>query len=82
MNKAILRDNDFDDCPSHDYTPGEPSGTCWSDGHYLCVGCVYYRADFKKHGQKYIDAMHNRQSWEILTINNNGTITKRYAGLI
>lgn len=24
-------------------------------GHYTCKQCVYYRADFKKYGQDYID---------------------------
>lgn len=48
-------------CPSNDFTEGEPSGKCWGDGHYLCQSCKWYRADFKKYGQDYIDAAHNAQ---------------------
>lgn len=28
------------DCPSNSFKYGKPSGTCWSDGHYLCADCV------------------------------------------
>lgn len=48
------------DCDN--FKEGEASGKCWSNGHYLCKDCRYYRADFKKHGQDYIDFVHNIQS--------------------
>ena len=43
------------DCPSNEFKQGEPQGKCWGNGHYQCRECVYYRKDFKKHGQKLID---------------------------
>ena len=37
----MIRDSIEDDCPTNDYTPGIPSGTCESDGHYMCEECKW-----------------------------------------
>lgn len=59
---AVMRSAVLDEqCPTNDYKQGKPQGKCWGDGHYLCQSCKWYRADFKKHGQDYIDAAHNAQ---------------------
>jgi len=50
-----------DCCPSDDFKEGMPQGKCWGDGHYRCQSCQFYRADFKKYGQKLIDFMHISQ---------------------
>lgn len=44
-------------CPSDDFSHGEPNGKCWGDGHYLCNGCKYFRADFKGDGWEKRDAL-------------------------
>jgi hypothetical protein len=49
------------DCPSNDFKQGEPQGKCWGNGHYQCKECIYYRKDFKEHGQKLIDYLHEIQ---------------------
>jgi len=54
-----LIDNEV--CPSNDFKEGEAQGKCWGDGHYRCQSCVHYRQDFKLHGQKLIDHMHEVQ---------------------
>jgi len=28
-------------CPSRAFLPGEPSGQCETDGHYMCAECVH-----------------------------------------
>jgi len=43
----MIRIDEEQDCPTKDFNTGEPSGQCWGDGHYLCSGCKYFRADFK-----------------------------------
>lgn len=50
-----------DNCPTNDFMRGNPKGKCWGDGHYKCKECMHYRADFKIHGQKLIDYVHQRQ---------------------
>ena len=45
-NNLMLREDTANDCPSGDYSPGKPVGNCWGDGHYMCDGCKYFRADF------------------------------------
>lgn len=50
-----------DDCPSNDFESGEAAGQCWGDGHFACRECKHYRADFKLHGQDYIDFNHASQ---------------------
>lgn len=44
-------------CPTNDFTYGEPNGKCWGDGHYLCNSCKYLRADFKGNGWEKRDAL-------------------------
>lgn len=44
----MIRISKEEDCPTENYTPGEPAGHCWSDGHYQCQNCVHFRPDFKK----------------------------------
>jgi len=53
--------NKSEECPTKEYTPGEPSGKCWGNGHYQCNNCICYRKDFHKNGQEYIDFAHNLQ---------------------
>ena len=55
-----------DDC--EDFTIGEPNGNCESDGHYMCHGCKFYRADFLKGGQDYIDAFYSIPIFYITTL--------------
>jgi hypothetical protein len=43
----MIRVSEEDDCPTKDFTPGTPQGSCWSDNHYKCGECVFFRADFK-----------------------------------
>ena len=49
-------------CPSNDFTKGNPNGKCWGCGHYLCKECFFYREDFLRLGQEYIDFAHNIQA--------------------
>lgn len=59
---AESRDSSKDEeCPSLSFKRGEPQGECWGDGHYECKNCVFYRRDFFKNGQDYIDFVHNLQ---------------------
>ena len=46
------------ECPTNDFTEGQPQGKCWGDGHYRCNDCKHYREDFKRLGQDYIDFAH------------------------
>lgn len=57
-NKPQRGTSEDERCPSNDYTVGDPKGTCWGDGHYDCKNCKHYREDFKRHGQVYIDYIH------------------------
>jgi len=58
----VLRSASEDEqCPTNDYTVGEPQGTCWGDGHYECKNCKHYREDFKRLGQDFIDFTHQQQ---------------------
>lgn len=50
-----------DECPTNDFSAGEPQGNCWGDGHYQCKGCIHYREDFKRLGQDFIDFAHQKQ---------------------
>lgn len=34
------------DCPSKSFRYGKPSGTCWSDGHYMCNDCQNLKPAF------------------------------------
>lgn len=43
----MVRVDEDQDCPTNDFTTGEPQGTCWGDGHHLCSFCKHFRADFK-----------------------------------
>jgi hypothetical protein len=43
----MIRVSEEEECPTEDFTPGVPAGTCWGDGHYKCNDCVLFRADFK-----------------------------------
>lgn len=61
-------ENLSEQCPTNDFTLGEPKGKCWGDGHYLCKSCENFRADFKTNGQNYIDSVHNLQD-ELQIIN-------------
>lgn len=58
----MIRNNENENCPSNDYQQGKASGKCWGDGHYRCLECKHYRADFKKHGLDYVSAAHNPHS--------------------
>ena len=49
-------------CPTNDFKQGDSSGTCWGNGHYQCKECVFYRKDFKKLGQEFIDFAHQKQN--------------------
>jgi hypothetical protein len=42
-----MRISNEEDCPTNEFDPGEPSGSCWGDGHYECANCLLFRADFK-----------------------------------
>ena len=44
--KSMIRDSIKNNCPSNDYFIGNPNGTCYGDGHYLCKRCKCYRKDF------------------------------------
>ena len=63
----IRSSNPTEDCPTNDFTLGEPSGQCWGDGHYMCKLCKHYRLDFKENGQDYIDFVHNLQGGIIIS---------------
>ena len=60
--------NPDEDCPTEEFTLGEPSGECWGDGHYMCKLCKNYRLDFKEGGQEYIDFVHDLQGGLIFTL--------------
>jgi hypothetical protein len=51
-----------EECPTNDFTIGEPKGSCWGDGHYECKNCIHYREDFKRLGQDFIDFAHHNQA--------------------
>jgi len=70
LEKNNPRDSSLeDDCPVKEFTPGTPSGYCWGDGHYKCKECKFYREDFKRLGQDYIDFVHQEQGQiKILTL--------------
>ncbi len=51
-----------ENCPTSDFSNGEPNGKCWGDGHYRCQNCRNYREDFKRLGQAFIDFAHQIQS--------------------
>ena len=57
-----------DFCPSNDFKSGNPQGKCWGCGHYICKECVFYREDFLRLGQNYINFVHNIQSFQIITL--------------
>lgn len=38
------RDRDLP-CPSRDFEPGTPCGTCQTDGHYMCRECAHADPD-------------------------------------
>lgn len=62
LAKSSNRDSSAEDeCPTNDFSPGNPSGQCWGDGHYKCKECKFYREDFKRLGQDYIDFVHREQ---------------------
>ncbi len=44
-------------CPTNDFKTGEPNGTCWGDGHYMCNSCENFRSDFKGDGCKKRDIL-------------------------
>lgn len=50
-----------EDCPTNSFEKGKASGKCWGNSHVQCQECKWYRADFKKHGQEYIDFAHRIQ---------------------
>ena len=58
--------NDNNTCPSNDFKKGEANGKCWGFGHYMCKECIHYRADFKKHGQEFIDFIHYKEGQIII----------------
>ena len=65
-NGIINTAEDF--CPSNDFKEGNPQGKCWGCGHYLCRECLFYRQDFKRLGQAYIDFVHTTPLIEIITL--------------
>ncbi len=66
----MIRDNDeADDCPTQEFTPGEPSGKCWSDGHYECNSCQHLRPEFKDNWRLRSDVI-EAQHWVVLNLTN------------
>lgn len=63
IDKTLVLRSALEDeqCPTNDYTVGEPQGSCCGDGHYECNNCKHYREDFKRLGQDYIDFVHQQQ---------------------
>lgn len=56
-------------CPTDDFDKGTPSGKCWGNGHYQCKECAFYREDFKRLGQEFIDFIHQEQErWDIIIL--------------
>lgn len=43
----VVRSSIEEDCPSEDFDPGEPSGECDGDGHYLCRECIHWNKETK-----------------------------------
>lgn len=46
----MVKEMKHPDCPTDDFTNGEPNGKCWGDGHYMCNDCKHFRPDFKGDG--------------------------------
>lgn len=64
---CITRNNIDDDCPTQDYSPGEPNGKCWSDGHYECNGCQHLLPEFKNNWRLRSDVI-EAQLWVVLNL--------------
>lgn len=69
----MIRINLDEDCPSEDFSEGQPSGTCWGDGHYKCDDCMLFRADFKSDPTKRDRLLAGQGFIKIYTLNNDLT---------
>jgi len=67
IENGIINIANMEDCPSNDFKEGTPQGKCWGCGHYMCRECKFYREDFFRLGQNYIDFIHNIQSFQVIT---------------
>jgi hypothetical protein len=69
------KETTHNDCPSNSFKYGKPSGTCWSDGHYICNNCKNLKPEFvnKENLDKAYHAQGGLQIWTLmssLNINN------------
>lgn len=73
----MTRINKEEDCPTEEFTEGQPSGKCWGDGHYKCGDCVLFRADFKNDHTKR-DRLLAAQSFviELFRLNDDQTVSR------
>ena len=63
----MIRVNTEEDCPTNNYSPGEPAGKCWGDGHYECTNCVFFRNDFKIDSSKKDVLLSGQASIQVLS---------------
>ena len=72
----MIRISRDEDCPSEDFEEGSASGKCWSDGHYKCNDCVFFRADFKADPTKREKLLAAQNFVRIYTLNNDLTVSR------
>ena len=61
------------DCPTEDFTSGEPNGKCWGDGHYLCNNCKFLRPDFKNNWELRSDLIEGQIGLRLSFVNSKTT---------